>query len=361
MPPQLGECRGTDWRESGSPGPSSGIASKIYFINIACSCGKLTCSGSWSRLIDPKDRPTARLRRLRKRKTTPRSTSPVLPANTHLILGDTDPSQRAALVSALASIELSRGSSRDQHQLDAAASADRFPQDMGDCEVPREGAPAYCDGSSESPRATPTGRLGQRCDPSLLAGPLEGMAGGALGDASPGGEGEEVGGAQPVRRRRTTTRGEAVPTFELVIASDVIYSVSVVEPLFQTVSDLLAPGVPVTREDGAIGGGDAEAPTLVMCQSFDYDAETEEAIDSACAKHGLVREILWDELARGGRASSSRHVGVSGAVPGRWMSGEGEKDGFVELGGKGRQDAQDRELEESEDRSGTKLQIFRRR
>ncbi|CAM9313482.1 unnamed protein product, partial [Pylaiella littoralis] len=153
--------------------------------------------------------------------------------------------------------------------------------------------------------------------------------------------------------------------FDLVIASDVIYSVSVVEPLFKTVSDLLlllppcslqspsSPSLTERRSPGfgsqttvattttaaaaaaeedvdqiaavkksragrkdkntAVPGGDAAAaaaspptlpsqgrtdgsPVFFMSQSFGYDAETERAIDRECLRHGLVREIVWDEL-----------------------------------------------------------------
>ncbi|CAM9753759.1 unnamed protein product [Ectocarpus fasciculatus] len=170
--------------------------------------------------------------------------------------------------------------------------------------------------------------------------------------------------------------------FDLVIASDVIYSVSVVEPLFVTVGELLRPrccssswreergGVcvegavetgtgeartprepapgqgeeAVERQQAAGTGGDGSggsvpqeevpvasppkpplckgpfddegssasggggggggggnsgadgAPVFLMSQSFGYDAETEETIERACLEHGLVREVVWDEL-----------------------------------------------------------------
>ncbi|CAM9518575.1 unnamed protein product [Scytosiphon promiscuus] len=154
--------------------------------------------------------------------------------------------------------------------------------------------------------------------------------------------------------------GGGPPFFDLVIASDAIYSVSVVEPLFQTVSGLLRPkassrsssklpsvyvgcgngaatdpqtssrgdkitgaetdrggalsdeyseavdphvttlqgldGGGVFLRDGGGGSGAGGSPVFLMSQSFGYDAETERAIEQACLELGLVRQVVWDEL-----------------------------------------------------------------
>ncbi|CAM9239652.1 unnamed protein product, partial [Ascophyllum nodosum] len=162
--------------------------------------------------------------------------------------------------------------------------------------------------------------------------------------------------------------------FDLVIASDVVYSATVVGPLFITVAGLLSrrsatggPSLAGTSAGWGAKGGDREpecsgrtlvgsgacdaaeavvrslsgrlgkskndptraaaaschseeaatddaaagachssgvpnkretttAPVFVMCQSFGYDCETEEAIDVACSEHGLEREVVWDDL-----------------------------------------------------------------
>lgn len=48
---------------------------------------------------------------------------------------------------------------------------------------------------------------------------------------------------------------------------------------------------------GRGGDNDVSRPVFVMCQSFGYDSKTESAIERACLAHGMVREVLWDELA----------------------------------------------------------------
>lgn len=65
----------------------------------------------------------------------------------------------------------------------------------------------------------------------------------------------------------------------LLIGSDLIYDLSVVAPLFASVGALLA--------------ADGE---FVMCQSFAYDDEIEEAIDRCCRAERLARRVEWDAL-----------------------------------------------------------------
>jgi predicted nicotinamide N-methyase len=67
--------------------------------------------------------------------------------------------------------------------------------------------------------------------------------------------------------------------FDLILGSDLIYCVEVVEPLLLTASKLLS--------------GDG---TFYLSQSFVYDTATEEEMDKVCQTFGLEREILVDDL-----------------------------------------------------------------
>jgi predicted nicotinamide N-methyase len=67
--------------------------------------------------------------------------------------------------------------------------------------------------------------------------------------------------------------------FDLILGSDLIYCLEVVEPLLLTASKLLS--------------GDG---TFYLSQSFVYDMATEEEMDKVCQTFGLTREILVDDL-----------------------------------------------------------------
>jgi hypothetical protein len=67
----------------------------------------------------------------------------------------------------------------------------------------------------------------------------------------------------------------------LIIGSDVIYSVDIVRPLFQTISQLLS---------------DTTSGYMVMSQSFVYDLLTEAAIEECLKEFGLRREVISDRL-----------------------------------------------------------------
>jgi predicted nicotinamide N-methyase len=67
--------------------------------------------------------------------------------------------------------------------------------------------------------------------------------------------------------------------FDLILGSDLIYCVEVVEPLLLTASKLLS--------------GDG---TFYLSQSFVYDTATEEEMDKVSQTFGLEREILVDDL-----------------------------------------------------------------
>jgi len=72
---------------------------------------------------------------------------------------------------------------------------------------------------------------------------------------------------------------EAGGRFDVLLGSDVIYSVDIVKPLFTTIAGLM--------EDRGV---------MVMSQSFVYDAATEAAMDQCCEEHGLVREVISNRL-----------------------------------------------------------------
>lgn len=134
-------------------------------------------------------------------------------------------------------------------------------------------------------------------------------------------------------------------SFDLIIASDAIYSATVVSPLFETVNELLARGDASDRANSLTADEHGrhlrgQAPAFVMSQSFSYDRETDQALDAACSRHGLVREIVWDELspATPDARECSRHR----------RSDDGEIHRQNHFGGT------------SGDRKGTKLQVFRR-
>lgn len=158
--------------------------------------------------------------------------------------------------------------------------------------------------------------------------------------------------------------------FDLLIASDVIYSVSVVKPLFDTVDGLLARGGRAGRGGGATGEGEgrnkervgphvrvrevfedangdglgcsrggacAASPVFIMSQSFGYDPETEAAIDRACVEHGLVRHVVWDELpspqAHSGEGASAEEEKIVASQEEKTMTGcEKERDSIEKSG-----------------------------
>jgi predicted nicotinamide N-methyase len=72
------------------------------------------------------------------------------------------------------------------------------------------------------------------------------------------------------------------PTFDLILGSDLIYCVEVVEPLFVTAAQFLCDENPKA--------------TFLLSQSFAYDDASEEEMDRLCDKLQLTRTILQDEL-----------------------------------------------------------------
>jgi len=88
---------------------------------------------------------------------------------------------------------------------------------------------------------------------------------------------------------------------DLIIGSDVIYALEVVDLLFYTVNELLLK----SRADEESG-----LPEFLMCSSFSYDNATEAGIDEACQKYKLSREILVDELPGRSSEKSTTSKGV---------------------------------------------------
>lgn len=70
--------------------------------------------------------------------------------------------------------------------------------------------------------------------------------------------------------------------FDLVLGSDLIYDITVVQPLFQTVAWLM--------------DKDDDSSKFVLSQSFVYDKETELEMEKVCSFLGLGRAVLQDDL-----------------------------------------------------------------
>jgi predicted nicotinamide N-methyase len=68
--------------------------------------------------------------------------------------------------------------------------------------------------------------------------------------------------------------------FDVVLGSDLIYCLQVVEPLFQTVADLMTLG---------------QHSVFILTQSFAYEEETEGEIDRVCEELGLLRSLISDD------------------------------------------------------------------
>ncbi|CAM9857731.1 unnamed protein product [Phaeothamnion confervicola] len=88
------------------------------------------------------------------------------------------------------------------------------------------------------------------------------------------------------------TSDKEAPRFPLILGSDLLYDLSVVDLLFTTVDALLAWPVSETAQ--------APLPTFLMCQSFAYDSALETKIDGCCSRFGLRRTVVVDTLSSGG-------------------------------------------------------------
>lgn len=80
--------------------------------------------------------------------------------------------------------------------------------------------------------------------------------------------------------RSTLDRDDA--KFDMILGSDLIYDLDVVQPLLLTAAKLLEK--------------DNIAAKFILSQSFPYDDKTETEIDDVCNRFGLERKILSDNL-----------------------------------------------------------------
>jgi Lysine methyltransferase len=88
---------------------------------------------------------------------------------------------------------------------------------------------------------------------------------------------------------------------DVILGSDLIYDIHVVEPLLTTAARFLskkkrqpstaAASSTTSSCSGGVGGG----ACFLLSQSFAYDNATEQKIDATCQKLGLQRQILWEE------------------------------------------------------------------
>lgn len=87
-------------------------------------------------------------------------------------------------------------------------------------------------------------------------------------------------------------------TFDLVLGSDLIHSVDMVEPLLQTAKMAMKKNTDTNSK-----------PRFLLSQSFPFDTETEEEIDRVCDWLQLSRHVVEDRMsANGSRIQEFRHV-----------------------------------------------------
>lgn len=82
---------------------------------------------------------------------------------------------------------------------------------------------------------------------------------------------------------------------DLILGSDLIYCHDVVEPLLQTVFQLLSWRRTLAPSTYYYDPEAWYAPRFVLSQSFAYDEQTEQAIEEVCDQLQLQRAILWEE------------------------------------------------------------------
>jgi predicted nicotinamide N-methyase len=91
-------------------------------------------------------------------------------------------------------------------------------------------------------------------------------------------------------------------TFDLILGSDLIHSVDMVEPLLQT-ANMALNKTSETSQTGSIAG------RFILSQSFAFDAETESEINRVCDNFQLSRIIVQDNLSvDGSRIQEFHHV-----------------------------------------------------
>ena len=87
------------------------------------------------------------------------------------------------------------------------------------------------------------------------------------------------------------------PEFDMVVASDVIYSLDVIEPLLRTVSVCLR--LKGEREEESFSSSFPSSPCFLMVQSFPLGVEEEERIERVCGQVGLTRTVFKDTFESG--------------------------------------------------------------
>eukprot|EP00566_Odontella_aurita_P015958 CAMPEP_0113577062 /NCGR_PEP_ID=MMETSP0015_2-20120614/28667_1 /TAXON_ID=2838 /ORGANISM="Odontella" /LENGTH=280 /DNA_ID=CAMNT_0000480615 /DNA_START=107 /DNA_END=946 /DNA_ORIENTATION=- /assembly_acc=CAM_ASM_000160 len=79
--------------------------------------------------------------------------------------------------------------------------------------------------------------------------------------------------------------------FDLVLGSDLIYCHDIVRPLLCTALDLMSTVPALDIDDTGKGRRSPESPFFLMSQSFPYEQDTEQEIDSVCNELGLRRNV----------------------------------------------------------------------
>ena len=96
------------------------------------------------------------------------------------------------------------------------------------------------------------------------------------------------------------------PTLNLVIGSDVIYSVEVVEPLMKTIS-LLLTNLERSTHQTQTQTQSQNTTRMIMSQSFAYDSAIENMLNDCCVKFDLFRSIISDTFVKGSTNNENNH------------------------------------------------------
>jgi hypothetical protein len=93
-------------------------------------------------------------------------------------------------------------------------------------------------------------------------------------------------------------------SFDLILGSDLIYSVDIVEPLLQIAKTALNRSADVSQE-----GSRCLAGRFILSQSFAFDTKTESEIGRVCDNFQLSRIIVEDNLSVDGvRIQEFQHM-----------------------------------------------------
>lgn len=94
--------------------------------------------------------------------------------------------------------------------------------------------------------------------------------------------GEPVSGLVRVLEEHLTAsvKTNTFPSFDLILASDVVYGLNTVGPLVKTIAEVL---------------GGPNSSRCLLSQSFKYSADLEEAMNEQCRHYGLVRSTIFED------------------------------------------------------------------